>query len=83
MLVSRLCSVSVLRESYGSGAAKYDVYRKSATTGWVKQATVTQTTFTQSNLTPGVQYTYTVRAVNTDGVMSYYDEVGVSGVAYA
>ena len=65
------------------GATKYIVYRKTATTGWVEQTRVTGTTFTQSNLTPGMQYTYTIRAMAADGTISFFDPIGVTGTPTA
>ncbi|WP_033895143.1 fibronectin type III domain-containing protein, partial [Streptomyces anulatus] len=43
-----------------NGIKEYDVYR-----GDTKVATVTETTHTDTRLTPGTEYTYSVRARDT------------------
>jgi hypothetical protein len=70
-----------LRFSWSSvaGASKYIVYMKTGTGGWVRQRVVTGTTYTATNLTPGIQYTFTVRATNDVGDMGYYLTGGTAG----
>ena len=62
------------------GAATYNVYRKDATnTKWVIVATVSGTSYVDKTAKAGVKYTYTVRGINKDGVLSPgYNKSGVS-----
>ncbi len=54
-----------------TGATKYNVYRKTLDSGWVKINTVTGTSYTNSGVTSGRHYTYTVRAVNGSSLSNY------------
>ena len=63
------------------GAVRYRVYRKDATnTGWkVLTSSATGTSYVDKTAEAGVKYTYTVRGINGDGVLSPdYDKTGVS-----
>ncbi len=60
-----------------SGAESYRIYRKTAGSGWVRIATVSSTSYTDSSVTAGTKYTYTVRAYAASG-LSYYNTSGVS-----
>ena len=55
-----------------SGAAQYRVYRMTAN-GWAKITDTTSTSCVDTNVTKGVSYTYTIRAMNSSGQhVSYY-----------
>ena len=62
------------------GAAEYRVYRKDAVnTKWKGLANVTGTSWTDKTAVAGVKYTYTVRGINANGVLSpSFDSTGVS-----
>ena len=62
------------------GAAEYRVYRKDAVnTKWKGIANVTGTSWTDKTAVAGVKYTYTVRGINANGVLSpSFDKTGVS-----
>ena len=53
-------------------ADKYNLYRKTDTTGWKKVTTTTKTSFADKTLTNGVKYQYTVRAVDNNVMSQYY-----------
>ena len=65
------------------GAAEYRVYRKDAANPkWKGIANVTGTSWTDKTAVAGVKYTYTVRGINANGVLSpSFDKTGVSAVA--
>ena len=63
-----------------SGAAKYRVFRKTGTGGWVKIADVTGTSYTNKGLTKGTKYTYTIRCITADG-KSYTSNYNATGKA--
>ena len=70
--------------SYAADARTYRVYRKAA--GENKWTIVAKNaegkSWTDTNVAKGVKYTYTVRGVNANGVLSSrYNETGVSAVA--
>ena len=63
------------------GAAQYRVYRKDAANpNWkVLTSSATGTSYVDKTAKAGVKYTYTVRGINGDGVLSpSYDRTGVS-----
>lgn len=60
------------------GAAAYNLYRKTAGSGWERIATVDGTSYKDQNLLSGVTYTYTVRAANGGYSSPEYDTTGVS-----
>ncbi len=60
-----------------SDAESYNVYRKTSGTSWEKIATVTGTSYIDSNAVSGTKYTYTVRAVKGD-TLSGFDSTGIS-----
>ena len=66
-----------------AGAKEYRVYRKGpGDAKWVGLINVTGTGWTDTNVTKGVKYTYTVRGISVDGKLSRgYDATGVSAVA--
>ena len=66
-----------------AGAKEYRVYRKGpGETKWKGLINVTGTGWTDTNVTKGVKYTYTVRGISVDGKLSRgYDATGVSAVA--
>ena len=70
--------------SYAADARTYRVYRKAAgETKWTIVAKNAEgKSWTDTNVTKGVKYTYTVRGVNANGVLSSsYNGTGVSAVA--
>ena len=69
--------------SYAADAQTYRVYRKAAgETKWTIVKNVNGKSWTDEKVTKGVKYTYTVRGVNTNGVLSSrYNKTGVSAVA--
>ena len=59
-------------------AKSYNVYRKAGNaTSWTRIASVTGTSYTDSKVSSGTKYTYTVRAVNGSD-MSGFDAKGIS-----
>ena len=62
------------------GAAQYRVYRKAeGVTKWSIIAHTTGTSYVDKTAAAGVKYTYTVRGINKDGVLSpSYNSTGVS-----
>ena len=73
----------VVTWSYAADARTYRVYRKApGDTKWVAVANVNGKSWTDKNVTSGVKYSYTVRGVNANGVLSPgYNKTGVSTVA--
>ena len=70
--------------SYAADARTYRVYRKAAgETKWTIVAKNAEgKSWTDKNVTKGVKYTYTVRGVNANGVLSSrYNGTGVSAIA--
>ncbi|MCC8064770.1 MAG: hypothetical protein LIO70_06790 [Clostridiales bacterium] len=63
-----------------SGVYKYRVYRRTAaTSSWTKVADTTSTSYTDTTVTDGTTYYYTIRCVNSSGIgVSGYDEIGQS-----
>ena len=63
-----------------SGAVKYRVYRKYAGVNWTAVANVAATGYTDTNVTRGTVYTYTVRCLSADGqtCVSGFDAAGKS-----
>ena len=64
-----------------NGAEGYAVYRKTKKTKWEKIGSASSTNYKSTGLTPGVKYTYTVRAYFTAGgkqVLGGYVEKGIS-----
>ena len=55
------------------GAEKYNLYRKTDTTGWKKVVTTTKTAFSDKALSNNVKYQYTVRAVEDNVLSQYYE----------
>ena len=65
-----------------TGAQGYFVYRKEAGGKWVKVKGTTATSYTDSNVTAGTTYYYTVRAsANSGKSLSAYNTSGVSAKA--
>ena len=63
------------------GAAQYRVYRKAeGATKWSIIAHTTGTSYVDKTAKAGVKYTYTVRGINGDGVLSPSHEPGVSAM---
>ena len=70
--------------SYAADARTYRVYRKAAGENkWtIVDKNVNGKCWTDKNVTKGVKYTYTVRGVNANGVLSSrYNGTGVSAIA--
>ena len=70
--------------SYAADARTYRVYRKAAGENkWtIVNKNVNGKSWTDKNVTKGVKYTYTVRGVNANGVLSSrYNGTGVSAIA--
>lgn len=60
-----------------SGAAKYTVYRKVGSGKWTALGTVKTLTYTDKKVAKNKKYTYTVRAVSSNGkVLSAYNTTG-------
>ena len=73
----------VVTWSTARGASKYNVYRKCpGDISWKVVGTVAGTSFTDTNVTAGNTYTYTVRGVASDGktLSSSYNKAGVSAI---
>ena len=73
-------SITVTWEA-ADGAVKYRVYRKDAANpNWTAlTSSATGTSYVDKTAVAGVKYTYTVRGINGDGVLSSgYDKTGVS-----
>ena len=67
-----------------AGAAEYRVYRKGPNDKrWVGLTDVTGKNWTDTDVTNGVKYTYTVRGIASDGktLSPGFDETGISAVA--
>ena len=66
-----------------AGAAKYRVFRKGpGETKWTGIANVTGVSYTDKNVEAGVTYSYTVRGISEDGVLSAdYNRTGLSATA--
>ncbi|MCC8128859.1 MAG: hypothetical protein LIO51_02835 [Clostridiales bacterium] len=82
-LVSAALSGSSMKVQWKavSGATKYYIYRKSSGTDWTRVGTASgsATSYSDSTVSSGTAYTYTVR-VAVSGNTSWYDETGVSGL---
>lgn len=59
-----------------SGATKYNVYRRSGSSGWSKINTVTGNSYTNTGVTSGRTYYYTVRAIS-NSAGSTFDRTGL------
>ena len=65
-----------------TGAEKYRVFRKTATSGWKAVKNTTSTSFTDTAVEEGITYIYTVRCINSAGAFtSAYDTTG-KGITY-
>ena len=65
-----------------ANAAKYVVYRKTADSKWVKLTTVASGTlsYKDTSAAHGVQYTYTVKGIASDGTAGKANSTGVSAM---
>ncbi len=63
-----------------SGAKKYRLYRKTGSEGWTGVIDLTGTSYTDTSVTSGRSYTYTVKAWN-GSVWSSYDTKGITATA--
>ena len=70
----------VVKWNVVSGADKYNVYRKTATTGWKRVAQTTQNYYTDTKLTNGERYFYTVRAIDNNILSQYYNKDSVVAI---
>lgn len=63
------------------GAAQYRVFYKNSKGGWSKLGDTTSTTFTDTKVSSGTTYTYTVRCMNANAsaYTSGYDAAGTNG----
>ena len=62
-----------------TGAPQYRIFRKTASTNWVGIGVTTATSYTDTNVTSGVTYTYTVRVRDAAGnLVSGYDSKGLT-----
>ncbi len=68
----------VLKWSGVQGARSYIVYRKNQASQWENIAETTSSAYTDKNTKNGISYTYTVRAVNAEGVKSGYNSSGIT-----
>lgn len=68
-----------------TGAEKYRVFYKTASSGWTKIADTTGTSYTWANAEYGKEYTFTVRCISKDGsaYVSLYDATGKSLKSFA
>lgn len=59
----------------------YLIYRKSGSSDWKRLAYTTSTSYTDTKVTAGTEYTYTVRAIANDKEtpLSDYDHTGIKG----
>ena len=76
--VTTTTSAAALSWNAVTGATAYQVYRATGAGSFTRIAsgsTITGTTYTNTGLTEGVSYRYTVRAVNSSGVGPDSDEV--------
>ncbi len=65
-------------------AAGYVIYRRAAAGSWIRYAAVSGTSYTDRNILPGIEYTYTVRALDQNGkYFGLYDTQGISYAYYA
>ena len=60
------------------GAPNYRIFRKTGSGGWAKIADTTETTYTDTAVTSGTKYTYTIRVINADAsaYLSAYNTTG-------
>ena len=66
-----------------SGASGYRVYRKTGSGSWVALGNVSGTSYTDTAVSSGTKYTYTVRCLNSsNAVVSGYDATGKSITFY-
>ena len=64
-----------------SGAAKYRVYRKVGSGSWKAVKDLTDSNYTDTNVTAGKEYSYAVRCLDADGnLISKFDSNAVSTV---
>ena len=69
--------------SASPGAAKYRFYRKNGSS-WKTVATVASTSFVDTTVVSGDEYTYTVRAMDSSGsLVTDYDRIGVTAAYVA
>lgn len=68
----------VLKWGAVQGASSYIVYRKTGVNKWEKLGSSKGTVYADKNTKNGVKYTYTVRAVNADGIKSGYNSSGIT-----
>lgn len=66
-----------------SGAVRYKIFRKTASTNWTTVGTSTTTSFTDKKASKGTTYLYTIRCISKDGttLLSGYYEAGKSFMA--
>ena len=62
-----------------TGGNKYRVFRKTGGSSWQKRGDVTGVTFTDTGVTNGTEYIYTVRCISNDGstYTSSFDATGI------
>ena len=63
-----------------TGAKKYRVYRKTASTSWEKLYDTKKLSYTDTTAQKGVTYWYTVRCITADGTRctSWFDNTGLT-----
>jgi fibronectin type 3 domain-containing protein len=61
-----------------TGAKSYNVYRKTAKSGWTLITNTTEKSFVDTTAEKGVTYIYTVRALNGDYISSF-NSTGING----
>jgi len=64
-----------------SGAEKYNVYRKTATTKWRRVAQTTKNYCTDTRIVNGERYFYTVRAIDNNVLGQYYDKNAIVAIS--
>ncbi|MBQ6935344.1 MAG: hypothetical protein IJN49_02235 [Clostridia bacterium] len=63
------------------GAEKYNLYRKTDSTGWKRVVTTSKTAFSDKTISNNVKYKYTVRAIDDNVLSQYYDGKTVVSLA--
>ncbi len=63
------------------GAEKYNLYRKTDSTGWKRVVTTSKTAFSDKTVSNNVKYKYTVRAIDDNVLSQYYDGKTVVSLA--
>lgn len=71
----------VIKWNTVSGADKYNVYRKTATTKWKRIGQTTKNYCTDTKITNGERYFYTVRAIDNNILSQYYNKNSIIAIS--